>query len=139
MRKNLVALIAVAAVVAAAAIVTSLVAAAPGKPPVLAASAKPLALAERADARTLSIETAHAITVEVAHEQFVVAGWANSWGVGGCRQVTNSAVDCDFWLRRTNGTLGGCTWNDTLHVYYASPKERTPSNTFGGPATCDSD
>lgn len=139
MRKNLVALIAVATVVAAGTIVTSLVVAAPGRPPVLAAPAKPLVLAERADARTLSIATAQAVTKGVAYEQFRLSGWAQSWGVGSCRQVISSAVDCDFWLRRNAGVMGGCTWNDTLHVYYASPAEREPSNTFGGPATCNPD
>ena len=94
-----------------------------------------LAGAAPADAHTLSIARAHAVTVAVAHQQFLLVGWADAWGVGECRRVNLHVVDCGYWLRRDPGTLGGCTWNDTLRVYYA-PAERTPSNTFGGPAQC---
>ena len=89
-----------------------------------------------ADAHTLSIATARAITTGIAREQFLVGGWANSWGVGTCSQVNPQTVDCEYWVDRTNGTLGGCRWTDTVRVYYATPAERTPSNTFVGPAHC---
>lgn len=89
-----------------------------------------------AAAHTLSIATARAITTGVAREQFMVGGWGNSWGVGTCTRVNVHTVDCDYWIERTNGTLGGCRWTDTVRVYYATPAERTPSNTFLGPARC---
>jgi hypothetical protein len=89
-----------------------------------------------ADAHTLSITTARAITTGIAREQFQVVGWANSWGVGTCSRGSVHVVDCGYWLERTNGTLGGCKWTDTVRVYYATPAERTPSNTFIGPAHC---
>jgi hypothetical protein len=89
-----------------------------------------------ADAHTLSITTARAVTAEIAHEQFLVVGWANSWGVGTCSRVNLHTVDCGYWLQRTNGTLGGCRWTDRVRVYYATPAEQTPSNTFIGPAQC---
>ncbi|MFL5821787.1 MAG: hypothetical protein ACJ76S_13985 [Solirubrobacteraceae bacterium] len=111
MRKTLVALV----------VATALVAAAP------------------ADAHTMSITTARAVTAASAHQQFVLAGWADDWGVGDCRQVSVHAVDCHYWLRRKNEDSGGCTWNQTLRVYYASESERTPSTMAVGSASCDSD
>jgi hypothetical protein len=89
-----------------------------------------------ADAHTLSIATARAVATGVAREQFLVGGWANSWGVGTCTRVDVHTVDCSYWIERTNGTLGGCRWTDTIRVYFATPRDRTPSNTFLGPAQC---
>ena len=97
-----------------------------------------LMAAAPADAHTLSITTARVITTDVAHQQYLVVGWADDWGVGGCRQESVHAATCDYWLRRETGKFGGCTWTDTLRVYYASPADRTPSNTSVGPARCDS-